>query len=66
MPKYDGFYAIPKIRELEHDSKIITMTDGNLTVDEYVMLNSLKTNAILYKPFSTKDLRKVISNIFSN
>lgn len=66
MPKYDGFYAINGIRKFDSDSNIIAMTDGNLTVDEYVMLNSLKPSAILYKPFSTKTLRKVVSNIFSN
>jgi len=66
MPRYDGFYAIGKIREFDPDSKIVAITGGNLTVEEYVLLDSLKANAVLYKPFSTKNMIQIVSHVFSN
>lgn len=44
MPKYNGFYAIKKIREIDPDSKIIIIT-GDLTMDESYLLDSHKITA---------------------
>ncbi|EGG42339.1 CheY-like receiver [Candidatus Nitrosarchaeum limnium SFB1] len=62
MPKFDGFYAISKIREFDPNSKIVAVT-ADLKADEYVLLNSLKPNTILYKPFNTKTLMQTIFDI---
>lgn len=38
MPRYDGFYAIKKIRETDPDAKIIVVT-GDLYADECDLLD---------------------------
>ena len=65
MPRYDGFYAIGKIREFDPNSKIVAVT-SDLKADEYVQLNLLKPNYILYKPFNTKELIQVVLHVFSD
>lgn len=61
MPRYDGFYAIKKIREIDPDSKIIIVT-GDLTRDESYLLDSHKITAVIYKPFDMNIVKQVITD----
>lgn len=59
MPKYDGKYALKKIREIDPKSTVLIVTGGSsdLMNDE---LNSLKPTKILFKPVDTSNLVEVI------
>ncbi|QLH10840.1 response regulator [Nitrosarchaeum sp. AC2] len=63
MPKYDGFYAIKKIRAIDPDSKIIIIT-GDLTMDESYLLDSYKITAVIYKPFDMNMVKQAIADAF--
>lgn len=58
MPEYDGFYALTKIKEMDHDAKVIMVT-ADLTYD-VEKLRDLGVSAIIYKPY---DIDKVIQTI---
>lgn len=59
MPKTDGFYAIEKIREIDSAAKIVAVT-ANLTLEAAQKLEDLKTNTIIYKPFSLSEIRHAL------
>ncbi len=59
MPKYDGKYALKKIREIDPNSIVLIVTGGSsdLLPDK---LDSLKPTKILFKPVDVNDLIEVI------
>ncbi len=58
MPKYDGFYAITKIKEINPDSKIIVITgDAAATKNDFLSSFDVK---ILIKPFKMKEIKQII------
>ncbi|MGI0047677.1 MAG: response regulator [Nitrosotalea sp.] len=59
MPKTDGFYAIQKIQQIDSTAKIVAVT-ANLTLETAQKLEDLKISAIIYKPFSIHEIRKVL------
>ncbi len=59
MPDYDGFYALEKIRQLDHDAKIIMVT-ASLTAQTEDMLKDLNASAVIYKPY---DIDNVIETV---
>ena len=63
MPRYDGFYAIKKIKEVDPDAKIIVVT-GDLTIDECDLLDLHKVTAVIYKPFDMHIVKQCITYIF--
>lgn len=63
MPKYDGFYAIKKIKEIDPDAKIIVVT-GDLYADESVLLDIHNVTAVIYKPFDMHQVKQCITDIF--
>ena len=60
MPKYDGFYAIMKIKDMNPDAKIVAVT-GDSTASESPLLDSLKV-PVINKPFNMNALKQVIAD----
>lgn len=65
MPKYDGVYALRKIRDIDPKSLVFIVTGGShdLMNDE---LNSLKPTKILFKPIDVNDLVEAILDETNN
>jgi len=63
MPRYDGFYAIEKITELNPDARIVVVT-GDLSMSESDLLDSYKVRAVLYKPFDVSKVKQIVADIF--
>ena len=63
MPKYDGFYAIERIRDVDPDAKIIIVT-GDLKAGESHLLDSFNVTGLIYKPFDMKTVKQAIADIF--
>jgi len=59
MPKYDGFYAIEKTKEIDPNAKIIVVT-ADFTQDTQQRLEDLCVTALIYKPFDQIQIRKVL------
>ena len=61
MPKFDGYYAIEKIRTINPDAKIIVAT-SDLKAKESVLLDSYNVTSIIYKPFNMHTVKQVLTN----
>lgn len=59
MPKTDGLYAIEKILKINPTAKIVAIT-ADLSLETYHKLNELKIKAIIYKPFSIHNIKKIL------
>ena len=59
MPKYDGFYTLKKIREINSEAKIIMVT-ADFSPETKKKLKELKATDIIYKPYDMKTIDKVI------
>lgn len=56
MDRYDGFYAIEKIRAIDQDAVVIMVT-GDVTVETENRLSELKASYVVFKPF---DINRII------
>lgn len=59
MPKYDGIYAIEKIKEKYTHAKIFVIT-GNIDC----IFNKNMISKVLYKPIKLKELKEIIITEF--
>lgn len=59
MPKFDGIYAVKKIRDYDPDSKIIIVT-ASLIPSTQQKLFDLDVSAVIWKPY---DMDKIIHTI---
>ena len=59
MPKYDGLYAIKKIKEFDPDSKIVAVT-GDYFYETQQKLKELCVTAIIYKPFEQSQIKRIL------
>lgn len=59
MPITDGFYAIKEIRNINPASKIVAIT-ADVSEKTKKMLDDLCISAIIYKPFSGNQIKKVL------
>ena len=59
MPKYDGFYAIEKVREFEPNAKIVVVT-ADFTQETQNKLEKLGTTAVIYKPFDQLQIKRIL------
>jgi len=59
MPRYDGFYTLKKIREIDSEAKIIMVT-ADFSPETKNKLKELKATDIIYKPYDRKAIDKVI------
>ncbi|WP_246282105.1 response regulator [Nitrosopumilus ureiphilus] len=62
MPRYDGFYAIEEIRDMDLNTKIIAMTGYS----EYVKSNIFDSLniSIINKPFDIRSIKQIIVDSF--
>lgn len=65
MPKYDGVYALTKIRELDPKSKVFVITGGSTAKTEED-LKSLEPTKIIFKPVDTHNLVEILLHETSN
>lgn len=59
MPKYDGFYTLKRIRELNPSAKVIMVT-ADFSPETKRKLKQMKASDIIYKPYDVKAIDKVI------
>jgi CheY-like chemotaxis protein len=59
MPKYDGIYALKKIRELDPSSKVLIITGGS-PAQTGKDLESLEPTKIMFKPIDVNDLVEIL------
>ena len=62
MPYYDGFYALEKVRKLDHDVKIIMVTADSQTHQKKKIFE-LNADAIATKPYDIEDIVDVLEKI---
>lgn len=55
MPDFDGIYAYTKIKQVNHNAKIIFITASHM-IDERLERSGLEPSAVLLKPFDVKQL----------
>ncbi|TFH02318.1 MAG: response regulator [Nitrosopumilus sp.] len=60
MPKYDGVYALKKIREIDPKSTVLIVTGGAASMSMNDKLTALKPTKILTKPFDVNVLVEMI------
>jgi len=65
MPQYDGFYALKKIRQLDHDAKIIMVT-ASLTSQTSDQLKDLNASAIIYKPYDINNIIETVHRVLKH
>lgn len=64
MERYDGFYALEKIREIQQDAFVIAVT-ADLTQETHDRLESLKASAIIYKPYDINEIMYILDRIIT-
>lgn len=57
MPRYDGFYSIEKIKQLDNNAKIVAIT-VDVSLETYQKLKDLNITAIIYKSFEQSEIKK--------
>ena len=62
MPKYDGIYALEKIREFDPNAKVIMVT-ADLTADTEEKMAQLNASAVLYKPYEIDKILETIDKV---
>ena len=62
MPRYDGYYAVENIKDVDSKAKFIIIT-GDLNVHNSSLLNLLNI-PIIHKPFHVDQIKQVLTNIF--
>ena len=62
MPKFDGFYALEKIKEINPHA-IVVMVTADLRRETQLKLEGLNANAIIYKPFEIEQLMETIDKL---
>ncbi|MEX0863087.1 response regulator [Nitrosopumilus sp.] len=60
MPKYDGFYGIEKIKEIDSNAKIVAIT-ADVSSETQQRLYDLNISEIIYKPFNQNEIKKVLT-----
>jgi DNA-binding NarL/FixJ family response regulator len=60
MPKYDGFYGLEHIKNIDPDAKIIIIT-ADQTEETRTKLKKMNHNLILLKPIDTDKLVQMIN-----
>ena len=62
MPRYDGYYAVENIKDVDSKAKFIIIT-GDLNVRNSPLLNLLNI-PIIHKPFDIHKIKQTITDIF--
>lgn len=64
VPDYDGFYALENIRSINQDAYVVVIT-AHVDKDKELVLERLKPNKIIIKPFDVDELMNVIQDLKS-
>jgi len=59
MPENDGFYALEEIRKFDSHAKVVAVT-ADLTDETATKLKKMNISAVIYKPYDTEDIRKML------
>ena len=59
MPENDGFYALEEIRKFDPHAKVVAVT-ADLTNETATKLEKMNISAVIYKPYDTEDIRKML------
>ena len=62
MPKYDGFYAIRNIKQIDPNASIVIIT-GDVTINIPALLQQLRGIPIVYKPYEVDDLVDIMHRL---
>lgn len=62
MPGYDGIYAMKKIRKVNPKAKVVIIT-ADLRNDEERILEKIRPDKILFKPFDYDKIMNAIDHI---
>ena len=62
MPKYDGIYALEKIREFDPNAKVIMVT-ADLSADTEEKMTQLNASAVIYKPYEIDRVLETIDKV---
>jgi two-component system chemotaxis response regulator CheY/two-component system response regulator (stage 0 sporulation protein A) len=62
MPRFDGFHALEKIRQLNSQARIVMVT-ADLTGETAQKLEKWSGVALVYKPYEFDDIMTVISRM---
>lgn len=62
MGRYDGFYALEKIRE-NHPNAFVVMVTADMTTVTQDRLNELKASATIYKPYDIDEVMRVVCKL---
>jgi two-component system, chemotaxis family, chemotaxis protein CheY len=62
MDRYDGFYALEKIRAMDRDA-IVIMVTADLSKDTEKRLTDLGSSAIIYKPYDIDQIIQVVDKL---
>lgn len=64
MPDYDGFYALENIRNINPDAYVVVIT-ADVGKDKELVLESLKPNKVIIKPFDMDELLNIVKDLKS-
>ncbi len=59
MPENDGFFALEEIRKFDSHAKVVAVT-ADLTDETATKLEKMNISAVIYKPYDTEDIRKML------
>jgi len=59
MPENDGFFALEEIRKFDSHAKVVAVT-ADLTDETATKLEKMNISAVIYKPYHTEDIRKIL------
>jgi len=59
MPENDGFYALEEIRKFNPHAKVVAVT-ADLTDETATKLEKMNISAVIYKPYDTEDIKKML------
>ena len=59
MPENDGFFALEEIRKFDSHAKVVAVT-ADLTNETATKLEKMNISAVIYKPYDTEDIRKML------
>ncbi len=62
MPRYDGYYVVENIKDIDSQAKFIMIT-GDLNVRHSPLLNLLNI-PIIHKPFDVHQIKQSINDVF--
>lgn len=64
MYRYDGFYALEKIRAIDQDAVVIIIT-GDLTKETEDRLNGLRASYVVFKPYDINRIIQLVNKFVS-